>query len=171
MSTPDLHVFRKESRTEACSATRPRAAGFALPASSTSCPFVPLCCWRLPWPLAGRIHGRAVAAACGVGEDRDAAQDRHFAAHPEDRDADVVIFRGTMRTLSWFAAYRDDMPGGFGPKRGEVQQARKRPDNEFSRHRRVGRVVRVSRTPTVSSCTCIGLDGWSPMVALPVLVV
>ena len=26
-------------------------------------------------------------------EDRDAAKDRHFAAHPEDRDADVVIFR------------------------------------------------------------------------------
>jgi hypothetical protein len=25
------------------------------------------------------------------GEDSDAAQDRHFAAHPEDRDADVVI--------------------------------------------------------------------------------
>ena len=26
-------------------------------------------------------------------EDRDAAKDRHFAAHPEDRGADVVIFR------------------------------------------------------------------------------
>ena len=25
-------------------------------------------------------------------EDPDAARDRHFAAHPEDRDADVVIF-------------------------------------------------------------------------------
>ena len=25
-------------------------------------------------------------------EDPDAAQERHFAAHPEDRDADVVIF-------------------------------------------------------------------------------
>ena len=25
-------------------------------------------------------------------EDRDAAKDRHFAAHPEDRGADVVIF-------------------------------------------------------------------------------
>ena len=27
------------------------------------------------------------------GEDRNAAKDRHFAAHPEDRDADVVIFK------------------------------------------------------------------------------
>ena len=26
-------------------------------------------------------------------EDRDAAKDRHFEAHPEDRGADVVIFR------------------------------------------------------------------------------
>jgi hypothetical protein len=25
-------------------------------------------------------------------EDPDAARDRHYAAHPEDRDADVVIF-------------------------------------------------------------------------------
>ena len=25
-------------------------------------------------------------------EDRDAALDRHFAAHPDDRDADVVIW-------------------------------------------------------------------------------
>ena len=32
------------------------------------------------------------------GEDWDAAKDRHFAAHPEDRDADVVIFiRGNER--------------------------------------------------------------------------
>jgi hypothetical protein len=26
-------------------------------------------------------------------EDPDAARDRHFAAHPEDRDANVVIFK------------------------------------------------------------------------------
>jgi hypothetical protein len=26
------------------------------------------------------------------GEDRDAAQERHFAAHPEDRGANVVIW-------------------------------------------------------------------------------
>ena len=25
-------------------------------------------------------------------EDRDAAEERHFAAHPDDQDADVVIF-------------------------------------------------------------------------------
>jgi hypothetical protein len=29
-------------------------------------------------------------------EDRDAAIDRHFAAHPKDQDADVVIFH-TLR--------------------------------------------------------------------------
>ena len=30
---------------------------------------------------------------CGLDEDRNAACDRHYAAHPEDRGADVVIFR------------------------------------------------------------------------------
>ena len=29
-------------------------------------------------------------------EDPDAARDRHFAAHPEDRDANVVIFISKM---------------------------------------------------------------------------
>ena len=29
----------------------------------------------------------------GFKEDPDAARDRHFAAHPEDRDANIVIFR------------------------------------------------------------------------------
>ena len=29
----------------------------------------------------------------GFNEDGDAALDRHFAAHPEDRGADVVIFK------------------------------------------------------------------------------
>ena len=28
----------------------------------------------------------------GLKEDPDAALDRHFAAHPEDRDANIVIF-------------------------------------------------------------------------------
>jgi hypothetical protein len=31
-------------------------------------------------------------------EDRDAAKARHFAAHPEDRDADVVIFHALPRS-------------------------------------------------------------------------
>jgi hypothetical protein len=35
---------------------------------------------------------KVVTVRCNVGEDRDAAEDRHFAAHPEDRDANVVIF-------------------------------------------------------------------------------
>ena len=30
------------------------------------------------------------------GEDMDAAKERHFAAHPEDRDATIVVF---LRTL------------------------------------------------------------------------
>ena len=29
----------------------------------------------------------------GYAEDPDVARDRHYAAHPEDRDADVVIFQ------------------------------------------------------------------------------
>ena len=28
-----------------------------------------------------------------IGEDEDVARDRHYAVHPEDRDADVVIWK------------------------------------------------------------------------------
>ena len=35
---------------------------------------------------------KVVTVRRGCDEDRDAARDRHFAAHPEDRDANVVIF-------------------------------------------------------------------------------
>ena len=35
---------------------------------------------------------KVVKVRRGYHEDRDAARDRHFAAHPEDRGADVVIF-------------------------------------------------------------------------------
>ena len=35
---------------------------------------------------------KVVTVRRGLDEDRDAARDRHFAAHPEDRDANVVIF-------------------------------------------------------------------------------
>ena len=35
---------------------------------------------------------KVVKVRRGCDEDRDAAQDRHFAAHPEDRDANIVIF-------------------------------------------------------------------------------
>ena len=38
---------------------------------------------------------KVVEVRCDRGEDRDAAKERHFAAHPEDRDADVVIFHFT----------------------------------------------------------------------------
>ena len=36
---------------------------------------------------------KVVTVRRGRDEDRDAARDRHFAAHPEDRGANVVIFR------------------------------------------------------------------------------
>ena len=35
---------------------------------------------------------KVVTVRRGLNEDRDAALDRHFAAHPEDQDANVVIF-------------------------------------------------------------------------------
>ena len=35
---------------------------------------------------------KVVTVPRGYHEDPDAALDRHFAAHPEDRDADVVIW-------------------------------------------------------------------------------
>ena len=35
---------------------------------------------------------KVVTVRRGLGEDGDAACDRHFAAHPEDQDANVVIF-------------------------------------------------------------------------------
>ena len=38
------------------------------------------------------------------GEDRDAAQERHFAAHPEDRGASIVVFLRKM--------LRDENDGG-----------------------------------------------------------
>ena len=36
---------------------------------------------------------KVVTVRRGLKEDPDAALDRHFAAHPEDRDANVVIFK------------------------------------------------------------------------------
>ena len=36
---------------------------------------------------------KVIQVRCGFGEDRDAAEARHFAAHPEDRDANIVIFQ------------------------------------------------------------------------------
>jgi hypothetical protein len=40
---------------------------------------------------------KVVTVRYGRDEDRDAAEDRHFAAHPEDRDANVVIFHALRR--------------------------------------------------------------------------
>ena len=36
---------------------------------------------------------KVVTVRRGYHEDPDAARDRHYAAHPEDRDADVVIWQ------------------------------------------------------------------------------
>ena len=36
---------------------------------------------------------KVVTVRRGFREDGNAARDRHFAAHPEDQDADVVIFK------------------------------------------------------------------------------
>ena len=38
---------------------------------------------------------KVITVRRGFGEDQDAAEERHFAAHPEDRDANVVIFHFT----------------------------------------------------------------------------
>ena len=35
---------------------------------------------------------KVVTFRCFRDEDSDAARDRHFAAHPEDRDATIVVF-------------------------------------------------------------------------------
>jgi hypothetical protein len=34
-----------------------------------------------------------VKVRCGFDEDRDVALDRHYGAHPEDRGANVAIFK------------------------------------------------------------------------------
>jgi hypothetical protein len=36
---------------------------------------------------------KVVEVRCGLHEDGDVARDRHYAAHPEDRGADVVIWK------------------------------------------------------------------------------
>jgi len=36
---------------------------------------------------------KVVEVRCGLEENSDAARARHYAAHPEDRDADVVILK------------------------------------------------------------------------------
>jgi hypothetical protein len=35
---------------------------------------------------------KIITVPCGYDEDRDAARSRHYASHPEDRGANVVIF-------------------------------------------------------------------------------
>ena len=42
-------------------------------------------------------HGKVVMVRCDRGEDRDAAIDRHLAAHPQDRGAKFLIVH--LRTM------------------------------------------------------------------------
>ena len=35
---------------------------------------------------------KVVHVRCSFGEDRNVARDRHYASHPEDRGANIVIF-------------------------------------------------------------------------------
>ena len=44
---------------------------------------------------------KVVTVRRGRHEDRDAAKDRHFAAHPEDQDADIVIFQNFTMMREW----------------------------------------------------------------------
>jgi hypothetical protein len=54
---------------------------------------------------------KVVAVRCGVDEDGNAALNRHYAAYPEDRDADIVIFKFCD----------DDMADeGYDPPQGHV---------------------------------------------------
>ena len=59
---------------------------------------------------------KVVNVRCGYHEDRDAACDRHFAAHPEDRDANVVIFKFHDEEM---AEERRDRGPPAGPACGE----------------------------------------------------
>ena len=57
---------------------------------------------------------KVVTVRRGYNEDPGAARDRHYAAHPEDRDADVVIFEFYDDTASAGPACpKDREPGRF----------------------------------------------------------
>ena len=55
---------------------------------------------------------KVVKVRCGYHEDRDAACDRHFAAHPEDRDANIVILQFHDEEV---AAESQDRTASAGP--------------------------------------------------------
>jgi hypothetical protein len=55
---------------------------------------------------------KVVRVRCGYHEDGDAACDRHFAAHPEDRDANIVILRFYDEEM---AAESQDCTASAGP--------------------------------------------------------
>jgi hypothetical protein len=43
--------------------------------------------------LQQKLPLKVVKVRCGFDEDRNVARDRHYAAHPGDRGANVVIFK------------------------------------------------------------------------------
>ena len=55
---------------------------------------------------------KVVQVRCSYHEDRDAACDRHFAAHPEDRDANIVILQFHDEEV---AAESQDRTASAGP--------------------------------------------------------
>ena len=59
---------------------------------------------------------KIVKVRCGFDEDRNAAEERHFAAHPEDRDANIVIFKSCDEEL---ADESQDCTAPAGPAREE----------------------------------------------------
>ena len=52
---------------------------------------------KLEASISPRRPQKLVTIRCYLDEDSDAARDRHFAAHSEDRDATIVVF---LRTLT-----------------------------------------------------------------------
>ena len=55
---------------------------------------------------------KVVKVRCGYHEHRDAACERHFAAHPEDRDANIVILKFYDEEM---AAESHDCTASAGP--------------------------------------------------------
>ena len=63
---------------------------------------------------------KVVTVRRGLKEDPDAALDRHFAAHPEDEDANVVIFNFfSMRNDRSRADLRPGQISEMGPDRAD----------------------------------------------------
>ena len=60
---------------------------------------------------------KVVKVRRGYHEDGNAARDRHFAAHPEDRDANIVIFEFYDDEAIWPTAGPREEPKDREPRR------------------------------------------------------